>query len=361
MNHYKNTFFLILICICLPVFLWGCTTEKKAESVAQTTEKVISESSDKNEPVTIELFAMDTYMTLTAYGNHAKEALDKAAESIKRIDELLSTGNPDSEIAMLNRDKKRTVSLETYNLICRSKEFYEETEGIFDISVYPIMQAWGFTDENYRVPSGEELKSLLTHVHADMIHCSDGGKIVTLEDPDMEIDLGGIAKGYASDIVTNILRDQGVEHAVINLGGNVKTLGSKPDGSEWRVGIADPSNDSSYVGGVLMKDKAAITSGGYQRYFEEDGKTYIHIIDLSTGDPARTGLGSVTIIAEDGTMADAMSTSLFIMGREKAAEYWREHADFFDVVFIEDDGSVWITEGIKDSYFSERDFRVIEK
>lgn len=361
MNYFRYTIFFILMGISFPVFLWGCTGDKKAESVTQSTEKMISENKDENEPVSIDLFAMDTYMTLTAYGKNAGQALNDAAKNINRIDDLLSTGNPDSEISLLNRDKKLAISPETYKLICRSKEFYKKTEGIFDISVYPIMKAWGFTDENYRVPSEEELKSLLPHVNADRIHCSDEEKTVTLEDPAMEIDLGGIAKGYASDMVTDILRDHGVKHAVINLGGNVKTLGDKPDGSYWRVGIADPANESSFVGGVLVKDKAAITSGGYQRYFEENGRTYIHIIDLSTGYPAQTGLGSVTVIAEDGTMADAMSTSLFIMGREKATEFWREYADLFDVIFIEDDGSVWITEGLKDSYFSEKDYHVIEK
>ncbi|MBR5046830.1 MAG: FAD:protein FMN transferase, partial [Eubacterium sp.] len=224
---------------------------------------------EDTEPVSVDLFAMDTYMTFTAYGENAAEALEDATQSIKHIDELWSTGMENSQISMLNREKKMTVSPETYELIRRSVEFHESTQGVFDISVYPIMRAWGFTDQNYRVPSGEELKTLLSHVDSSQILCGDDGKTVTLQDPEMEIDLGGIAKGYASDMVMDILRGHGVEHAIINLGGNVKTLGSKPDGSDWRVGIVDPADESAYVGGVRMQDKAAITSGGYQRYFEE--------------------------------------------------------------------------------------------
>ncbi len=339
----RRKWFICTGLLCLALMLWGCG--KRTET----------------EPVTAEFFAMDTYMTMTAYGSQAAEALDEAEKKIHQLDDLLSTGNPDSEISVLNRDKKLAVSDETYELIRRAGEYYADTGGVFDISVYPIMRAWGFTDGNYRVPSGEELKSLLTHVHGDKILCEDQGNQVTLEDPEMEIDLGGIAKGYTSDLVMDILREHGVEHALINLGGNVRTLGDKPDGSDWSIGIADPSDNEAYVGGVRMRDKAAITSGGYQRYFEQDGKTYIHIIDLSSGYPADSGLKSVTIIAEDGTMADALSTSLFIMGPEKAADYWRENADLFDVIFVDEDGTVLVTEGLEDSYFSDHDFRVIRR
>lgn len=341
-NHKRKNLFVFVVLCCLTLLLCvGC--------------------SNKMEPVTVEFFAMDTYMTMTAYGSRAAEALDEAEKKIHLLDDLFSTGNPDSEISVLNRDKKLDVSDETYELIRRAGEFYDSTGGVFDISVYPIMRAWGFTDGNYRVPSEKELKSLLTHVHGDKILCGDQGNRISLEDPEMEIDLGGIAKGYTSDLVMDILRDHGVEYALINLGGNVRTLGTKPDGSEWSIGIADPSDPESYIGGIHMKDKAAITSGGYQRYFEQNGKTYIHIIDLSSGYPADSGLKSVTIIAEDGTMADALSTSLFIMGRDKAAAYWRENADLFDAVFVDEDGKVLITEGLEDAYFSDNDFQVIRR
>jgi len=312
------------------------------------------------EPVTREVYAMDTYMTLSAYGENAEAALDESEKEIKRIDKMLSTGDPDSEISKLNKDKKAEVSEETFELIRRAKEIGKDT-GVFDISVYPVMKAWGFDDQKYRVPEKSELKVLLEHVDADKIKLSDDGKTVTLTDSAMEIDLGGIAKGYTSDLVLDIMREHGVEHALVNLGGNVDVLGEKPDGSDWRVAIADPENEENYVGVVDTHDKAVITSGGYQRFFEQDGKRYFHIIDLSDGFPAENGLTSVTIVSDDGTLADALSTSLFIMGPEKAQEYWKAHKEDFDAVLVKDDGSVIVTEGIAESYVTDGEAPIVVK
>ena len=316
---------------------------------------------DTKEPVSIQVFAMDTYMTLTAYGKHAEKAVERAQQEILRIDRLVSTGDPDSEISKLNASKGETVSEDTFYLIERAKEITRDTDGAFDISVYPIMRAWGFTDGRYRVPEEKELKRLLEHVHADQILCEGDTHKVILTDPKMEIDLGGIAKGYTSDRVIEILQENGVEHALINLGGNVKTLGHRPDGSDWNIAVTDPEDTQTFIGGVRTSDKAVITSGGYQRYFEKDGVIYDHIIDVSTGYPADSGLSSVTVIAEDGTLADGVSTSLFIMGLEKAGEHWRDNAKMFDAVFVEDDGSIWITEGIKDHFSSEKEYQVIQR
>lgn len=316
-------------------------------------------SADSANPVTVQVFAMDTSITLTAYGEHAEEALKDAEAEIHRIDDLLSTGNSASEIATLNREKQSTVSEETYQLVRRAKEIGDDTRGVFDISVYPLMEAWGFTDENYRVPSKDELENLLQHVHSDQIACEEDNRIELL-DPQMEIDLGGIAKGYTADKVIQVLKEHGVEHALVNLGGNISTLGSKPDGSLWRIGIQDPNDAESFIGGIECQGKVVATSGGYQRYFEENGKTYFHIIDLSDGFPARNGIISATVVSDDGALTDALSTSLFIMGPEKAQEYWRSHKDQFEAVLVEDDGAIWITQGLEGSFLGEEKVNVIK-
>ena len=313
------------------------------------------------EPKSREVFAMDTYMTLSAYGDNAEKALDEAETEIKRIDDMLSTGNENSEISRLNKSKKEAVSEETFSLISRAKEIGKDVDGVFDISVYPVMKAWGFADKQYRVPEKDELAELLKHVNADAIECSENGRVVSLNDTAVEIELGGIAKGYTSDRVIEIMKSHGVEHALINLGGNVKTLGKKPDGSDWRVAIVDPADGHNYIGGVAVHDKAVITSGGYQRFFEKDGKRYFHIIDLSNGFPAENGLISVTIVSDDGTLADALSTSLFIMGPDKSVEYWRSHTDEFDAVLVKDDGTVMVTEGIADEYFTEGKYEIVKQ
>lgn len=310
---------------------------------------------------TREVFAMDTYMTLKAYGKDAKKALDASVKEIERLDDLISTGKKTSEISKLNQNGSAKVSSDTMELIEKSRELYQDTDGAFDISVYPIMEAWGFTTEKYRIPGEKELKSLLANMDADKIICNDKDQTVKLARKGMKIDLGGIAKGYTSGRVMKIMKKYGVKNAVISLGGNVQTLNSKPDGSAWQIAVEDPKDKSSYIGVLSLRNQAAITSGGYERYFEKNGKKYHHIIDPKTGYPARKGLSSVTIISEDGTLADGLSTSLFIMGRKKAADYWKKHASAFDAVLVEDDGTIWVTEGIKDSFSSEETVKVIHK
>ena len=145
----------------------------------------------------------------------------------------------------------------------------------------------------------------------------------------------------------------------MNLGGNVQALGTKTDGTKWKIAVQSPDDTEDYLGILSVQDKAVITSGGYERYFEQDGVTYHHIIDPKTGYPAESGLVSVTIVSEDGTLADGLSTSLFIMGKEKAADFWREHKDDFDVILMSDDGTLYVTEGLENDFSTERTVEII--
>ena len=329
------------------------STQKSASSTASSDAADASSSRD--------IFAMDTYMTLTAYGKKAKKALDAAVDEINNIEQLVSTGIDSSEVSQINKNGKGSVSETTGYLIKRSKEIYDSTNGVFDITIYPIMQAWGFPTENYRVPRKKELKKLRGLMGADYVLYDEKKQEVTLDKEGMKIDLGGIAKGYTSSKVMDIFKENGISSAVISLGGNVQTLNGKPDGSDWRVAIENPADTGSYIGVLSIKDKAVITSGGYERYFKQDGKTYHHIIDPATGYPANNGLTSVTIISDDGTLADGLSTSLFIMGPEKAQKYWKEHSDEFDTILVKDDGSILVSEGIAEYFTSESDFTIIKK
>ena len=164
----------------------------------------------------------------------------------------------------------------------------------------------------------------------------------------MEIDLGSVAKGYTGDVLSAFLKENGVTSAMLDLGGNIQTVGSKPDGSSWRVGIRDPEGDGN-LGVVEVVNQAVITSGGYERYFEEDGVRYWHILDPQTGFPARSGLLSVTIIGECGAVCDSLSTALFVMGLDDALDHWRQYRDF-EAVFVSEDGSVTITAGLEDGF-----------
>ena len=177
----------------------------------------------------------------------------------------------------------------------------------------------------------------------------------------MKVDFGGIAKGYTSASVMEIFKECGVASGLVSLGGNVQALGSKVDGCSWKVAVQNPDSEENYLGVLSIKDKAVITSGGYERYFEKNGKVYHHIIDPSTGYPANSGLKSVTIVSNDGTLADGLSTSLFIMGLKKATDYWRENSDKFDAIFLTSDNKQYATEGIYDNYSSDYTVEKIKK
>lgn len=315
----------------------------------------------EQQPVSRDVFAMDTYMTVTVYGDSAEKALDQAVAEIERLDGILSTGDENSEVYALNQQGGGPVSEDTEYLLERSLEIWQETEGIFEIGIYPVMQAWGFTSGEYRVPEKDELEELLSLADSSLISLDQENSSVSFEKEGMEIDLGGIAKGYTSARIMDIFRESGVTSGFVSLGGNVQVLNAKPDGSKWRVGIQSPSDDTDYMGVLEAEDCAVITSGGYERYFEEGGVTYHHIIDPATGYPADSGLESVTIVSKDGTLADGLSTSLFIMGREKAEEFWREHSGEFDTILLDENGIVYITEGIADDFTSDLEVRVIEK
>lgn len=314
------------------------------------------------EPAQAEIFAMDTVMTLTAYGKNGEQAVDETRQEIQRLDQLLDRTESNSEISQLNERGSASVSSEVFALIQAAVSYGSATDHAFDITVAPVVSAWGFTTDHYQVPDQATLSALLEHVDSDQITLlagEDGGTVTLGQD--QSIDLGGIAKGYTSDRAEAIFRAAGVESGNISLGGNVYVQGSKPDGSPWRVAVQDPQNSSTAAVVLELSDAYAVTSGGYQRYFDQDGKRYHHIIDPATGSPADSGLLSVTVVASangdtdgiltgHGTMCDAFSTALFVMGEEKALDFWRSGQYDFDLVLVTDDGRVVITEGLADSF-----------
>lgn len=312
------------------LMLAGCGAQTSAEESSQSRE----------------VYAMDTVMTLEAYGQNADAALDEAVAEIERLDALWSIASSDGEIAQLNAEKQITASADTLALLTRAKEISAATDGLFSTTIAPLMEAWGFTSGDYRVPDEAELSALLAHVDDEEIAISDS--TVTIP-ADAEVDLGGIAKGFTSARVMEIFRENGVENGILSLGGNVQALGTKPDGSLWRVGLQDPADERALFATLELADKAVITSGAYERNFEQNGVVYHHIIDPRTGYPAESGLSSVTIVSDDGTLADGLSTALYIMGKESAVEFWRSHRDDFDMVLLADDGAVTVSAGIADA------------
>ena len=291
------------------------------------------------------LFAMDTYFDLTIYDGQAEAALDAAAHMIRRLEDLWSVTRENSELYTLNHSGGLPVELssETEDLLARALALAEETGGAFDPTVYPLLTAWGFTTQKYRIPAQEEIDSLLQYTGYSRVQMQ--GNRVSLPEK-VQLDFGGIAKGYTGGQLAHMLRrEYGVTSALLNLGGNVQAVGSKPDGSRWRIGIRDPRTDG--VLGILeAADTAVVTSGGYERHFTgEDGQAYCHIIDPATGYPVKNDVLSVTVVGEDGAVCDALSTALFVMGADMAADYWRVYGDF-EMILLTDCQTIYITDGL---------------
>lgn len=327
MLSMKTTGFFVILLLLLP--LTACRADGAAE------------------PVSTQFLAMDTVMSLTVYGRKAQSAAALGEECVRELEALFSVTAEGSDIYRANHAVGRPVELsgDTRQLLTDALEICGATGGVLDVTIYPVVRAWGFTTGEYRIPQDGELSALLEQVDYRRIVLEDG-KLTVPEG--MELDLGSVAKGYTGDRLMEVFQDAGVKSAIVELGGNVQTLGSKPDGTPWRIAVQSP-NDGGYAGVLEVVDKAVVTSGGYQRYFERDGETYWHIMDPATGRPARSGAISVTIVADRGVEADGLSTALFVMGSEKAAAYWREHPGF-DYIIIGGDGRVTITEGLETNF-----------
>ncbi|MCR4780438.1 MAG: FAD:protein FMN transferase [Ruminiclostridium sp.] len=293
------------------------------------------------------VFAMDTVVTVKAYGDRCGEAVNAAADRLTELERRLSATDADSDIGRLNAAGSAAVSGDTAEVVSRALELCGSTDGALDITIYPVVRAWGFTTGEYRVPSDDELAAALGMTGYGSVSVNGGTVSVP---PGRMLDLGACAKGYASGEMLKAMSELGITSALVNIGGNVHALGSKPDGTDWTVGIADPFSPNELLGKLKISGCAVVTSGGYQRYFKDDaGNVYIHIIDPATGRPADSGLVSVTVIGGDGLLCDALSTALFVMGRERAEAYLRGHGGF-DMILVTDGGVIAVTEGIADSF-----------
>ena len=322
--------------LCALLLLSGCGAETP-----------VAEASRTGGENSIEFFAMDTYMSIRAYGAD-DTLLENAAALVEALEAELSTTEETSAIYTLNHTGNAALSEETAYLVRRTLALCKETGGALDLSIYPVVRAWGFTtaDEAYRVPGQDELDALLRGVDYTRVSL-DGGN-VSLEDG-MEIDLGAVTKGYTGDRLAGLLRDAGVESALLDLGGNIQTVGAKPDGSDWRVAIQDPEGNG-ILGVIPTADKAVVTSGGYERYFiDDEDNLWWHIMDPATGYPARNGLISVSIVGDEGLYCDAISTALFIMGQERAIRFWQEHRDF-EMALVTDGGELLLTPALAEVF-----------
>jgi thiamine biosynthesis lipoprotein len=328
MKKITTLLFLFLITLC------GCANS--AESSSEDTKEYSRD-----------IFAMDTYMYLKAYGEHADTALGYSSEQILSLEELFSVTSEKSDIWAINHSDGEPVSVsdDTIAVLNKAIEIGGKTNGALDVTIYPLLTEWGFTTDTQQVPTDDIIADKLKLI--DYTKISVKGNTVQLPD-NMQIDFGALAKVYTSDCVTEILKENGVKSALVNLGGNVHAVGTKPDGTLWKVGVQNPFSPSEQVCILEIADKAVITSGNYERFFtDENGRKYWHILDSADGFPADNGLVSVTIVGENGLLCDALSTALFVLGTDKAIDYWKNTADF-EMILITDNEKIIYSEGLSD-------------
>lgn len=293
-------------------------------------------------------FLFDTIISIKVwFDGDAESLVDGAIELCRYYDNLFDRNNPDSDIYRINSSEgqKCEINEPTAALLDLSLHYAELSEGQFDISCGRVTALWDFSAENPTVPDAEALAEALSTVGWQSVEL-DGCSVRVPEGT--SLDAGGIAKGFIADRITDYLRENGAESAVINLGGNVSVLGSK-SGQPFSVGIRSPFDPEGYAGILSVSDCSVVTAGSYQRFFEEDGVLYHHILDLSTGKPADTGLASVTVIAPDSADADALATVSFLKGVEEGIAFI-DSLPFAEAIFITDSGEMLMTDGAADIY-----------
>lgn len=312
----------IAILTAASLLLSGCSISKKQE----------------NQTYTDTLF--DTVIKIQILDSVDTEVLEGCKELCQKYDTMFSNRNEDSEISKINNAKGKPVKVseETLTLIETGIYYSELSDGAFDITISPVSLLWDFKSANPSVPSADKIEEAVSHVNYQNIIIE--GNTVQLTDPQAGIDVGALAKGYIADCLKEYLLEEGVKHALINLGGNVLAVGSKTDSSDYNIGIQKPFDETGEpITAVKISDESVVTSGIYQRYFEQDHTLYHHILDPRTGYPCENNLYSVSIITDSSLTADALSTTCFLLGYEKGMELINQ-LDDVDAVFITDDENI---------------------
>jgi len=347
--------FILLITVLVAILTSSCN--KLGTTPPENTRVVPYESED---------FAMGTVVMQRIYDDNGKKISKQVIDRIRKIEEGMTINKLGGQINKLNEfagidfvelDKDDIYILE------KAKEYSEISNGAFDVTVGPLVKKWGVFSDNPSIPSMDEIHSLLGIVGFKDIKIDKPSSRAKLDKKGQVVDLGGIAKGFAGDEAIKIYKKHGVKSAFISIGGNIVLLGGKPDSTSWKVGVRDPRGpEGSYIAVINAKDKAIVSSGDYQRYFEKEGVRYHHIIDPRTGYPADSGLIGTTVVSELSIDADALSTAAFVLGLESGMDLI-EKIEGVEAVFITDKKKVYITEGLSDQiqFEDENEYEYIEK
>ena len=316
-----------------------------------------------SEPVSASRMLLGTSCVITIYDMtdpaDAERIMEECFSLIEDLEKRVSFHLDNSEISVLNRERSAVLSKDSLQILEKALTIAEDSDGHFDPTIGKLAELWDIGGDHPKVPGQDEIASVLTGVNYKSIELS--GDKVYLRNPESQIDLGGIAKGHAADLVSSMLKSSDVHSAIINLGGNVQLVGEKPDNSQWKIGIQKPDDSRGEYLGILRTGEAAVvTSGIYERFFIQDGIQYHHILDTSSGYPVNNGLQSMTVISDNSTDADGLSTALFAMGMEKAAAYAMSRNDL-NIIAVNQDNKVWISPEIRQSFtLTDKSFELVE-
>ena len=299
----------------------------------------------------LQFYAMNTIIDVTV--SQKDFDFSELENYVYQTEKLLSKTNPESDIFRLNEDGVCELSDITAELIRLSKLISNETGGAFDICSGALSELWDITSENPKIPSDADIRKAVNLCGNDKLVLNGNTAVIT--ETGAKADLGAVAKGYCAEKCIEMLKAQGIENAMVSFGGNVAVTGSSQSNlskgkTGWNIGIKNPDDTSDIIGYINLSDKVTAVSGDYERYFEKDGKRYCHIFDISTGFPASSGLRSAAVICENGAIADALSTALFVMGAEKSLELYNSGLYSFEAVLISDNAEIFLTDGITDSF-----------
>ncbi|MBQ6630800.1 MAG: FAD:protein FMN transferase [Romboutsia sp.] len=328
----------IIMSLFLVIGVTGC--DKEIETVA-------------SEPISrLELF-MGTAIKVTLYNGGSEEILDKVFNRILEIENLVSINKENTELTNLNENagiKPVKLSETSYDIIKKGIHYSQISQGGYDVTIGPLVKLWSIGLPEAKVPNNDEIEKTIKNIDYSKVIMNDETKEVFLEESNMMLDLGSIAKGYVADEVASILKEENVDQAIIDLGGNIYALGLKNGDTNWKIGIQNPFDSRGEVVGVLeVSDKSVVTSGIYERFIEKDGVKYHHILNPKTGYPFETSIAGVSIVSDKSIDADALSTLVFTKGVEEGLEFV-ESLENIDAIFITNDKQVYTTSGLKDNF-----------
>ncbi|MPQ45025.1 FAD:protein FMN transferase [Clostridium tarantellae] len=339
MNIFKKIFIKILSLILFALIFISCSNNNK---------KVLNET-----PLTKTEIFMGTAIKISIYDNKNEDILNKAFDKIKEIENLVSLNRSGTELDNLNKlagKKPLKVSDSTFNIIKTGLKYSQLSNGDFDITIGPLVKLWSIGLPEAKVPTKNEIKNILPLINYKEVDVNDYNKTIFLKKPNMIIDLGAIAKGYIADIIANFFKENNINSAIIDLGGNLYVLGLKPSGEKWKIGIQNPfSERGNIIGNISETNKSIVTSGIYERFIEKDNIKYHHILNPSTGYPYENNIAGITIVSDKSLDGDALSTTVFSKGLEEGLSLI-ESLENTEAIFITNDKKVYISSGLKNNF-----------